>query len=400
MSAISALLATWNAGGTTFTGIGINVTNSASAAASLLLSLQVGSTNVLSVGVAGAIIHNPTTSATIGLQSTPTWNASDTTFTGIQLNVTNTASAAGSLLLDIQVGGVSQLNITKGGILNVNGAQVNTIGSTVTVGIQLLPTWNNSGTQYTAFQVNAVNTASGVNSTLMDLQLGGTSVVTVYPAATPNIATLVVAGNIQLTATATMSNALAVIQTWNNGAFSYSALNVNVTNTASAAGAHLVDIQLAGTNKWSIDKNAGVIHTTLAGATIAHLTSPLWNAGGTTYTGLAIKVTNTASAAGSMLLDLEVGGTTKTAFNVNGDLCLIASNNQIIFGNVGRVVGAASFIPTSTTIQAKLADGSAFTALQGKLTTDTAFTATPQTPTGYITIYDSTGTPYKVSCNP
>jgi hypothetical protein len=48
-----------------------------------------------------------------------TWNASGTTFTAIKMNVTDTASAAGSLLLDLQVGGVSQSNIDKTGILFV-----------------------------------------------------------------------------------------------------------------------------------------------------------------------------------------------------------------------------------------------------------------------------------------
>jgi hypothetical protein len=44
-----------------------------------------------------------------------TWNASGTTFTAIKLNVTDSASAAASLLMDLQVGGVSKLIATKGG---------------------------------------------------------------------------------------------------------------------------------------------------------------------------------------------------------------------------------------------------------------------------------------------
>jgi hypothetical protein len=46
-----------------------------------------------------------------------TWNAAGTTFTGIGLNVTDSASAAGSLLIDLQVGGVSQFSVTKAGVL-------------------------------------------------------------------------------------------------------------------------------------------------------------------------------------------------------------------------------------------------------------------------------------------
>jgi hypothetical protein len=44
-----------------------------------------------------------------------TWNDGATTFTGIKLNVTDTASASGSLLMDLQVGGVSRVNAPKTG---------------------------------------------------------------------------------------------------------------------------------------------------------------------------------------------------------------------------------------------------------------------------------------------
>jgi hypothetical protein len=43
-------------------------------------------------------------------------------------------------------------------------------------------------------------------------------------------------------------------------------------------------------------------------------------------------------------------------------------------------------------------DGTGFGAIQGKLTTDTAYTGTTVVPTGFITLYDSTGTAYKVPC--
>jgi hypothetical protein len=51
------------------------------------------------------------------------WNASGTTFTGIKLNVTDTASASTSLLMDLQVGGVSRFSVRKDGAviaLNAN----------------------------------------------------------------------------------------------------------------------------------------------------------------------------------------------------------------------------------------------------------------------------------------
>jgi len=54
---------------------------------------------------------------------TQTWNASGTTFTGFNLNVTDTASAAGSLLADFQVGGVSKFSVGKTGAITIaNGS--------------------------------------------------------------------------------------------------------------------------------------------------------------------------------------------------------------------------------------------------------------------------------------
>lgn len=57
------------------------------------------------------------------LNLTQTWNAGAVTFTGIKLNVTDTASASGSLLMDLQVAGGSKFSVTKAG--TVNTAQVN-----------------------------------------------------------------------------------------------------------------------------------------------------------------------------------------------------------------------------------------------------------------------------------
>lgn len=55
------------------------------------------------------------------IDSSVTWNSGATAFTGWKLNVTDTASAAGSLLLDLQVGGVSKFNVRKDGLLTLGG---------------------------------------------------------------------------------------------------------------------------------------------------------------------------------------------------------------------------------------------------------------------------------------
>lgn len=66
------------------------------------------STNkALALGGATVTTSNPV------LDLSQTWNASGVAFTGLKFNVTNTASAAASLLIDVQVGGASAFSVTK-----------------------------------------------------------------------------------------------------------------------------------------------------------------------------------------------------------------------------------------------------------------------------------------------
>ncbi len=56
------------------------------------------------------------------INATQTWNAAGVTFTGVKLNITNTASSASSLLMDLQVGGVSKFQILPNNFLTINPA--------------------------------------------------------------------------------------------------------------------------------------------------------------------------------------------------------------------------------------------------------------------------------------
>lgn len=53
---------------------------------------------------------------------TDTWNAAGTVFNGIKLNVTNTASATGSKLMDLQLAGATFFNVDKSGSVGINVA--------------------------------------------------------------------------------------------------------------------------------------------------------------------------------------------------------------------------------------------------------------------------------------
>jgi hypothetical protein len=67
--------------------------------------------------------------------STATWNVGGTTYQHIFANITNTASAAASTLIDLQVGAASQFKVTVGGAATIaNGLTVSASGITVTAG--------------------------------------------------------------------------------------------------------------------------------------------------------------------------------------------------------------------------------------------------------------------------
>ena len=88
--------------------------DSQAAASPSVYSTQTVATTLLgSTSLTGATI---TADAPV-LNLSQTWNASGVTFTGLRFNATDTASASGSLLMDLQVGGSSILNVRKDGTL-------------------------------------------------------------------------------------------------------------------------------------------------------------------------------------------------------------------------------------------------------------------------------------------
>ena len=84
------------------------------------------------------------TASTPLFNGTQTWNASGTTFSAFTINVTNTASASGSLLLDLQIGGTSIVKIDKAAGISLweSGTTYDTIAPSASGGV----TFSRSGT--------------------------------------------------------------------------------------------------------------------------------------------------------------------------------------------------------------------------------------------------------------
>lgn len=88
---------------------------------------------------------------------TDTWNAGGTTFTAIKMDVLDTASAAGSALIDLQVGGTSQFRVSKGGAVSV--------GSTIELGHASDTTLARGSAGVVTVEGNTVYTSSNLPGT-------------------------------------------------------------------------------------------------------------------------------------------------------------------------------------------------------------------------------------------
>lgn len=92
------------------------------------------------------------------LNLSQTWNAGAVTFTGLKFNATDTASASGSLLADLQVGGVSKFSVNKAGSIIVPAATY----SVVNFGVSSTEGWNliSNGAYYMRAGVSTVGISS------------------------------------------------------------------------------------------------------------------------------------------------------------------------------------------------------------------------------------------------
>lgn len=95
-----------------------------------LTSPAVQGTNVIAMALSQSLSGANAQSI---LDLAATWNTSGTP-TALKINITDTASNAASLLLDLQVGGTSKFKVAKNGALTLGGSNTNTTFLTLTSG--------------------------------------------------------------------------------------------------------------------------------------------------------------------------------------------------------------------------------------------------------------------------
>lgn len=112
------------------------------------------------------------------INGTATWNASGVTFKGLLFNITNTASAAGSLLADLQVGGTSKFKVDVAGAVTAASTVKASVPSYGVAGSSgLVPALNASGvldSSATAQNTNQVD-ISAITSSTVNVQIGMTT---------------------------------------------------------------------------------------------------------------------------------------------------------------------------------------------------------------------------------
>lgn len=341
---------TWNSGGVTFTALKLNVTDTASAAASLLVDLQVAAASKFSVNKVGNVVAAGTlasgpiaitgvvnssaitvsgathTASSPVVNATQTWNNAGVTFTGMLLNVTNTASAAASLLADWQIGGASVINLTRTGrIVLVGAADLQTIELGVT-GVAIGHGNGNElqmyvgGSILSAFTPTADFTVGASGSFAFSSAVNGNTVRN-----TQDVFLKRDAANSLAQRNSTTAQTFRVYSSFTD-ASNYSRLAINANQIAS---------EVAGTGSLAITASTPLLNL-----------AQTWNSGGVTFTGLKCNITDSASAAASLLIDLQVGAASK--FNVDKTGLITSASATLHKTSVALTDGAAAQVATLT----------------------------------------------------
>ena len=263
--------------------------------------------------------------------------------------------------------------------------------------LDLAQTWNDASTTFVGAQVNVTVTAAQTASRIFRVSLGGTERFWVTRF-----------GEVQSTGFSTGGNATSSLGIVRFGGLVdlQAGASSGILEQRSAATAQTFRIYNTFTDasnhergfmRWS--SNVLQIGTEKAGTGSARALE-FQTDGATRLTLAATGAIQTRQGAVFQLYASTASNHSANLQATNDGILRLTNNANNNFNRI-QLGGTTDSFPAlkrnSTTIEARLADDSAFTAIQGKLTTETAYTAGAPTPTGYLVLYDSNGTAYKVS---
>ena len=264
---------------------------------------------------------------------TDTWNSAGTTFTAIKMNVTDTASAVGSRILDFQIGGVSKLYLDKSGNLISTGIQSTSLSLT-----QALPV-SSGGT--------GSSTAAGARVTLFPSLTGNATKVLAVNAGTTDVEWITMPGGGSVTSVNASGGSTGL--TFGGGPITGSgtltlggilALGSGGTGSSTAAGARTNILP-------SYTGNAGktlVVNALGTDAEWSATVSGVTSVSGTgTVNGLTL--TGTVTGSGSLTLGGTLALTSGQVTTALGFTPYNATNPSGYTSNVGTVTGVTGTAP-------------------------------------------------------
>lgn len=259
--------------------------------------------------------------------------------TGTPRNIILKATSSGaSLTLDPAAGVTIQRDGSQTQIARVTSAQLTS--TSAQYGLLVDPTINQSGAgAYSAIRVNVTETALGSGAKrLLDLAVGGT--VMAYVDNTGILSLNNSTSRLQVNQAAGSGNSVftASVAGDTNPRLTIYADGKHVLGSGSAAGDTVVSRPSTG------GLSTTTTLTSASGTDIAFAISPTINqSGSAAYTALSVNVTETAAGSGNRrLLDLAVGGTTRFVVNSFGRASqfLVASTDIAHAIYVGSETGA------------------------------------------------------------
>lgn len=230
-------------------GIQARLADDSALAAVDVLSLAIGSVANAAALAATQTLSGANAQSILNLAAT--WNTSGTP-TALKVNVTDTASNAASLLLDLQTGGTSRFKVAKNGALTLGGSATNTTFFTLSSGGGASPEEfilkdNSTAQKFVISHTGSDYTFSGQNAGDNGFRVKGASCKLVLNTDGSNIIELEPGSN------SIEHRNGANAQTYNQY-FSYTDAS-NYTRMAfkTATGIHTIETESAGTGEANID---------------------------------------------------------------------------------------------------------------------------------------------------
>ncbi len=267
---------TWNNAGLTATAIKLNVTSTASAAASLLMDLQVGGSTMFSLNKAGVAIF------AAGAVGAPSITFGDAT-SGIYRRSSGEINIAGGGVESIRVQSSGLVQLTQGVLQFGSSAdfQIRRISAAVgqlgaadanipvaqTLKVQSGLTGSGSDIGGPDFTIQCgLGTGFGTTSTYgLGRVLFSTPVQKATGATIQTYATAAAIGPQTITS-ATSNPVLDLNQTWNNAGLTATGIKLNVTDTSSNSNSLLLDLQVGGSSEFYVRKDGTAFVTNHLGA--------------------------------------------------------------------------------------------------------------------------------------